>query len=201
MSLPKYLYEPFKLITQCALVQSKEVTDENLKEFEQLLNQAQPTPNTEAVIQQNFLKSMYYSSPNNLIKYIRQPVSHVGALVLWTESRRIVQFFNLQRLVHISWRDNKYHVTKYVEQPYRDPSKNTRRSRLNESKRANPTQDDSTVSDTHAEVNDSKNNNTNPTQDDPTVSDSKNSDTNTTQNNPTVSDTTPKKSSSWADVV
>lgn len=116
MSLPKSLYEPYRQLCQCALVQTREVTDENLSEFETLLNSAQPNAEDhDGNVQRNFLKSIYYSGTNSFARYLKQPASHVGALILWTESRRIVQFFNLQRLIHVSWHDDAYHVTKFVE--------------------------------------------------------------------------------------
>lgn len=112
MSLPKRLYDIYKSVSQCAAVTGT-ITDETLLEFQNLINSAQPTDNAEELTQRALVKSMYYSNPIGFIQYISLSKNRVGALILWTESKRIVRFFNLQGKVHLSWNSENQH---YVAQ-------------------------------------------------------------------------------------
>ena len=115
MSLYKNLYDGFKAVQNSRLVQSKgPVTDEDLEEFENLLNDAQPQNETERNYQQ-FFKGMYHSNPLGCIKYIYTGKNNVSACILWTESKRIIRYFNLQGRVHLSWNKetSKYVVSRY----------------------------------------------------------------------------------------
>jgi len=103
MSLYKNLYDNYRTIQNCNLVQLKgPVKDSDLEEFEYLLNDAQPQNELERNYQQ-FFKGMYHSNPLGCTKYISTGRNNVAACVLWTESKRIIRFFNLQGRVHLSW--------------------------------------------------------------------------------------------------
>ncbi len=112
MSLPKRLYTPYKAIL--ALVKNSSVDDFN-QQLENLLNEAQPTNDVERA-QQALVKSMYYSNPRGFMRYINTHDNKVGALVLWTESKRIVRRFDLYKTVHLSWNKEtqRYVVNNYV---------------------------------------------------------------------------------------
>lgn len=106
MSLPKRLYNLYKEICGCELVTSGSVTTENLADFQNLVNDAQATsPNAEQneLVQQEFTRSLYYSNPVGFYHYVSNNRNRVSALILWTESKRIVKFFNLHNRVHLSW--------------------------------------------------------------------------------------------------
>jgi len=115
MSLPKQLYDTYKLILGCDLVQNKNVTKESIDRFETLLNEAIPANDTPLSAQMALVRMMYHSNKNGFIRYISNYYNHVSALILWTESKRIVKFFDLLNVVHIRWdNDNhKYVVSKY----------------------------------------------------------------------------------------
>jgi len=120
MSLPKRLYDLYRQISQCPLVQTGEVTDETLEEFQNLLNEAQPQmDNPEEHAYRSLTKSMYHSNPVGFIKYISVSRNRVSALILWTESKRIVRFFSLQGRVHLSWdpTTQNYIASHHVHQP------------------------------------------------------------------------------------
>lgn len=119
MSLPKQLYDVYKQICQCPLVQNWEVTDETLAEFQQLLNAAQPaSDNVEGNAQRTLTKAMYHSNPIGFMQYVSVRRNRVSALILWTESKRIVRFFELQGRVHLSWDSAKqqYVASRHVRQ-------------------------------------------------------------------------------------
>jgi len=104
MSLPKQLYDAYKELTQCKLVSDGVVNEDTLTEFQKLVNAAQPTTDdAEGQVQRAFTKSLYYSNPVGFMQYIAVSRNRVSALVLWTESKRIVRFFGLQGRVYLSW--------------------------------------------------------------------------------------------------
>lgn len=102
MSLPKRLYENYRAIQKCGLIQKDVFNDEDILEFEQLLNNAQPRDDIEAA-QQYVIKGMFYSNQKGFIRYISNRQNRVGGLILWTESKRIAAYFNLMGRVHIGW--------------------------------------------------------------------------------------------------
>jgi hypothetical protein len=115
MSLPKRLYDVFRDISQCEIVRTKKTTAANMLEFETLLNNSNPTSETEDA-QKELVRGIYYSNPIGFIRYISFPRNRVGGLILYTESKRIARFFNLQRCVHITWNTESktYAVTKHI---------------------------------------------------------------------------------------
>lgn len=117
MSLPKRLYEVYKKVNSCDLVVNKNVTDETIAEFVALINEAQPlVDNTEEQHQRTFTRQLYYCNCNNFANYVSSSRNKVGALVLWTESKRIIQYFGLQKLIHLSWNNEAqlYTAVRYV---------------------------------------------------------------------------------------
>jgi hypothetical protein len=119
MSLPKRLYDLYRQISQCQLVQSENVNDETLTEFHNLLNESQPgVDDVEEKAYSRLTKAMYHSNPTGFIKYVSVNRNRVGSLILWTESKRIIRYFGLQGRVHLNW-DNesqKYVATRHVRQ-------------------------------------------------------------------------------------
>jgi len=116
MALPKQLYDTYKEVCQCPLVMGAEATTENLLTFQTLINTAQPaSDNVEGQAQRALTKAMYYSNPIGFMHYISTTRNRVAALVLWTESKRIVRFLNLQGRVHLSWNAEKQ---QYIAMPH-----------------------------------------------------------------------------------
>ncbi len=112
MSLPKNLYMSYQAILE--LVKDKTVENFNQR-LEELLNAAQPTNDFERG-EQSFARRLYYSNPDAFTKYVNTPKNRAGAVILWTESKRIVRRFGLYKTVHLSWNKDtqRYVVNHYV---------------------------------------------------------------------------------------
>lgn len=120
MSLPKRIYDLYRDLQASELVTSQKPTDENMAAFANLLNQCNPsTP--EETAQRDLVRGMYYSNPVGFLKYISLARNRVSALILYTESKRVAKFFNLNGLVHIKWDEttSTYSVTNYVPREQR----------------------------------------------------------------------------------
>lgn len=110
MHFPKELFNAYQAIKNCALVKNKDYSPAALSEFESLLNDAQPTEDHK----ERFLtvKDIYNMNKFGFQKYIR------GAgdfLILWTESKSIVNWFHLRGLVYLSYdhKENQYKVQRH----------------------------------------------------------------------------------------
>jgi len=117
MSLPKRLYQIYRKVCQCNVVRRRNnFTDEDLQEFQNLLNEAQP-PNDNSIenAYQQMTKFMYYSNPVGFVKYLSDVRNRVAALILWTESKYITSFFRLTGYVYIHWdkQSKCYIVSRY----------------------------------------------------------------------------------------
>ena len=133
MALHKRLYDCYKLVTKCKLV-AGDTSDDAITEFQTLLNNAQPVDDVEELAKRSVVKGMYYSNQEGFIRYISTTANRVSALILWTESKRIVKFFNLQGRVHLSWNDetNTYVAQKHlkpVDRPVSDLQTSSYRGR------------------------------------------------------------------------
>jgi len=132
MSLNKLLYDTYKQIWNCELIANRVVSDETLNEFADLLNLAQPQPNTVEWVERDFTRKLYHSGKEGFLRWVGNPRNRVSALILWTESKRIVQFFNLVGIVHVSWdvEAQKYVVARHdaslASLPNKDSSKRTK---------------------------------------------------------------------------
>jgi hypothetical protein len=124
MSLPKQFYETYKAITACNLVTGVSCTADDMKEFETLLNKAQVSYDThdpESLCgHYSLARAMYRSNPRSYLSYITRPANNVCALILWTESKHIVNFFGLRNLIYLSWvAETDTEAAKYVVAPYK----------------------------------------------------------------------------------
>jgi len=128
MSLPQRLYDAFRTLSRTELVHDKVVSDNSLTEFQNLLNEAQPS-NNEEIAQRSLVWGMYHSNPVNFMKYAGDRSSRVSAIVLWTESKRISQLFRLKGLAHVSWTaDTGYTVSRFkTNSKPRRPTRGPRR--------------------------------------------------------------------------
>ena len=129
MSLPQRLYQLYREVVVCELVKSRQATPDNMLQFQNLLNKAFPENEVETH-QRALVRSMYNSSPVGFSNYVYQNRSRVGALVLWTESRCLANFFRINKLVHISFdeKTQQYTVVQYVPRQQR-LTRNTRATR------------------------------------------------------------------------
>ena len=112
MRLLKSLYNGYNSLRKSRVVLKRDTDDEALKYFQKLLNNAQPTGGDDLVVQR-FVKSQYNDNKHRYLSFIRNTASE--CLVLWTESRSIVNFLGLRGLIYIKWDGSTrtYQVTKF----------------------------------------------------------------------------------------
>jgi hypothetical protein len=118
MSIPQRLYNSFRSILGCELIRDQIVNDKSIAEFQQLLVRAQPN-NEQEVCQRSLIWGMYQSNQVNFMKYINDRTSRVGPLILWTESKRIAQYFRLKGSAHVSYTpETGYSVVRHKNNPH-----------------------------------------------------------------------------------
>jgi hypothetical protein len=120
MSVPKRLYDLFRSIENCDLVKRKSATKESMTEFERLLNESCPSTAEEGH-HKDLVWAMYQSNQYEFINYVSMMQNRVGALILYTESKKIAKFFDVGALVHIRWDLEKksYSVEPFVRRTER----------------------------------------------------------------------------------
>jgi hypothetical protein len=99
-SPPQKLFENYKDIVNSNLIRNKELSDENIAEFEYLLNQAQPQ-NDEEHCMRSFIQYLYRKNPGHFTRFIQR--SSLNQLALWTEAKFMVRTFELRGLVYVKW--------------------------------------------------------------------------------------------------
>jgi hypothetical protein len=99
-SPPQKLFENYKNIVNSNLIRSKELSDDNITEFEFLLNQVQPQTDEEHCMR-SFVQYLYRKNPGHFTRFIQR--SSLNHLVLWTEAKFMVRIFELRGLVYIKW--------------------------------------------------------------------------------------------------
>lgn len=109
---PQNLFENYKAIQRCSLVKNKSDSEENLKEFETYLNDAQPIDEYSYNLEL-FTKNLFRGNQENFINTIKGKNSE--CLILWTESRSIVKLLQLNRCIFIHYNSDtrKYTVTRH----------------------------------------------------------------------------------------
>lgn len=113
MSIPRRIYNLYRQASSSRLVKNHDLSAESLKEFETIINSAQPINESESE-QRSLLWAMYQSNQSSMYSYLSNIRNRAAALILWTESKRIIRFFNLKGLVHISWNKTEgYSVSLY----------------------------------------------------------------------------------------
>jgi hypothetical protein len=99
-SPPQKLFENYKDIVNSNLIRNKELSDDNIAEFEYLLNQAQPQSDDEHCMR-SFVQYLYRKNPGHFTRFIQR--SNLNHLALWTEAKFLVRTFELRGLVYIKW--------------------------------------------------------------------------------------------------
>jgi hypothetical protein len=98
--IPAYLFESYSNIIKCNLIANKNINNESVAEFQDLLNAS--IPKTESDINyKEVIKYLYRKNPINFYKLII--TSRLNNIVLWTESKCIVSHFGLKNIVYIKW--------------------------------------------------------------------------------------------------
>lgn len=137
MSLPKNLFRGYQQLKNSRLVQKRSTDADALTHFQTILNAAQPANEKEQIIY-DLVKLMYNADKRAFLQMVRK--NKLACLVLWTESRAIVDFLNLRQIAYIKWngRETLYSVTEFQASTntdtvaYEHPI--VRQRRLNETK-------------------------------------------------------------------
>lgn len=112
MKLPKTLYVGYNLLKRSRVSVKKENDEDALLYFQNILNDAQPkTP--EDFILHRFVNGMYNENKHRFLSFIKN--TNFECLVLWTESRSIVNYLGLRGVVYTKWtgKETMYSVTKF----------------------------------------------------------------------------------------
>ena len=113
LRLPKKLFIGYKYLKKSRLVLKNATDQEALSYFQNILNEAQPQTPEEKTLHK-FWRGLYNVNRRKVLSLIRSERSF-EPLLLWTESRAIVNSLGLKGVVYIRWTDdNLYEVTKFV---------------------------------------------------------------------------------------
>jgi hypothetical protein len=109
------LHEAYTALTNCQLITDNITTEDTIREFETILNNAQPSrDNVEDMSQYNLVKFMYNNNPAGFYNYLRASGSRVSCLILWTHTKSIINYFGLYGKFHLIWSPETLHYT-YTE--------------------------------------------------------------------------------------
>lgn len=111
--IPNNLSSAFRKIQKSPIMHG-EVTDVEVKKFEDLLNKALPSSQEDYTLFL-FIKELFHNNKNKFLKFIEN--SEYSCFIAWTENKCIMNRLNLRGRVYIKWdQENKqYIVEKYVE--------------------------------------------------------------------------------------
>jgi hypothetical protein len=112
MKLPRTLYVGYNLLKKSRVAVKKENDEEALSYFQNILNEAQPTT-PEDIALHRFVKGMYNENKHRFLSFIKN--TSFECLVLWTESRSIVNYLGLRGVVYAKWtgKETLYSVTQF----------------------------------------------------------------------------------------
>lgn len=115
-SLPNYLINSYHQLTRSNLVLKKDVSIENIKYFETLLNRSiPPIADKEIRAVYYFNKEKYHSNKNGFIKDISIINPMYISLILWTDNKQILKHFDLIGDIYLQWDKN---TEKYIVEVY-----------------------------------------------------------------------------------
>lgn len=102
---PKFVRDKYMEIMSSDLMVNKTLNDSTILGFQQSLNDSQPQTDDESKMR-SFIQFMYRKNPVNFCRYLEK--SRLNHLILWTESRGIVNHFGLHGVVYVKWVDDHY---------------------------------------------------------------------------------------------
>lgn len=111
-TLPKRLQNAYFQLHKSRLIAKGHLDNDAISHFEKILNSSLPSNNYEQNIYY-FVKDLYYDDPSKFLNYINN--SNLQSLILYTNNKNIISYFNLQYKVYINWNniDKKYIVQLY----------------------------------------------------------------------------------------
>lgn len=110
--IPRRLYDIYINMKRSSLIVDRVQTPESLLEFQNLLNMTNPNTQNEAHAR-NIIYYLYKQNPDEFSKFVNK--SKLKHLILWTESKFIVNHFKLQGIIYIKWNYVNYLCSKYKQ--------------------------------------------------------------------------------------
>lgn len=103
-SLPNFLINSYHQLVRSNLVLKKDVSIENIKYFEMLLNRSIPSKEDKEIrAVYYFNKEKYHSNKNGFIKDISIISPMYISLILWTDNKQILKHFDLIGDIYLRW--------------------------------------------------------------------------------------------------
>lgn len=124
MKLPKSVYTSYSLLKRSRVVLKKDTDCEALQYFQNILNEAQPST-TEDMALYKFVKGMYNENKYKFLSFISN--TSYECLVLWTESKTIINTLRLRGVVYIKWSSDTlaYSVSEFIPSGRREVTDST----------------------------------------------------------------------------
>jgi hypothetical protein len=124
MKLPKSVYTSYSLLKRSRVVLKKDTDCEALQYFQSILNEAQPST-TEDMALYKFVKGMYNENKYKFLSFISN--TSYECLVLWTESKTIINTLRLRGVVYIKWSSDTlaYTVSEFISPERREVTGST----------------------------------------------------------------------------
>lgn len=112
MRLPKALFVGYNLLKRSRTAVKKNNDDDALSYFKKILNAAQPS-SPEDLLLHRFVKGMYNENKYKFLSFIKN--TSYECLVLWTESKAIVNALGLRGVIYIKWsgKDTLYQINAF----------------------------------------------------------------------------------------
>jgi hypothetical protein len=121
MKLPRNLYVGYNLLKKSRVVVKRNDDKEALGYFENILNEAQPKTSEDLILHQ-FVKGMYNENKHRFLSFIKN--TSFECMVLWTESRSIVNFLGLRGVVYTKWVNAKASYSVTIFCPHQEGEEN-----------------------------------------------------------------------------
>jgi len=109
-------------LLNCDLVKYKNNTTENLKHFRYILNGAQPS-NKDEYCYKNMIYVLFGKNIASFHKYIIN--NNMPYLVLWLNSRYIIEHFDLIGIVYMKWSQGLYYIYKFIKKTFQNNTPNS----------------------------------------------------------------------------
>jgi hypothetical protein len=100
MKLPKTLYTGYNLLKKSRAVSKKNTDEDALTFMQNVLNKAQPSTPDDLVMHR-LVKGLYNENKYKFLNFVKN--TNFECLVLWTESRAIVNTLGLRGVIYVKW--------------------------------------------------------------------------------------------------
>lgn len=115
MSIDHFLYRTYVSIINCDIVARGVITEESMAELQNLLNETIPKTDQE-IGARKVIYDLYKKSPKFFITHLVHDKNNSYHYILWTSTKNITHFFQLNKKVYIRWNydTSLYEVEEYV---------------------------------------------------------------------------------------